>query len=85
MERGVILATGPFVALADLPSQIGSADHSVPPVAKPCPLSETVTLEQMEADHIRRVLAVAASIGEAATTLGINPSTLYRKRKKYRI
>jgi NtrC-family two-component system response regulator AlgB len=42
-----------------------------------------VTLEQLEAEHVRRVLAASASLDEAAKTLGIDPSTLYRKRKRY--
>ena len=79
VERGVILASGPVIALDNLPTQIGSpmppnADDSVP-----------VTLDQIEADHIRRVLASTATIEEAAAKLGIDPSTLYRKRKRYGI
>jgi NtrC-family two-component system response regulator AlgB len=41
------------------------------------------TLEELEAEHIRRVLASAATIEQAAEILGIDPSTLYRKRKRY--
>ena len=41
-----------------------------------------MTLDQIEAEHIRRLLAVA-SIDEAAQILGVDPSTLYRKRKKF--
>ena len=48
-------------------------------------MGEPLTLDQMEAEHIRRILASTATIEEAATTLGIDPSTLYRKRKKYGI
>ena len=44
-----------------------------------------MTLEQLEAEHIRRILAATATIEEAAAKLGIDPSTLYRKRKKYGI
>ena len=36
-----------------------------------------------EAEHIRRVLARTATMDEAATVLGIDPSTLYRKRKRH--
>ena len=85
IERGVILAAGPLVALADLPSQIGNPNHSAGTAAKPGTAGEPLTLEQMEAEHIRRILASTASIGEAATKLGIDPSTLYRKRKRYGI
>jgi two-component system, NtrC family, response regulator AlgB len=41
------------------------------------------TLEQLEAEHIRRVLLSTTTIEEAAEVLGIDPSTLYRKRKRY--
>jgi len=41
-----------------------------------------VTLEALEAEHIRRVLGFARNLDEAARTLGIDPATLYRKRQK---
>jgi two-component system, NtrC family, response regulator AlgB len=78
IERGVILASGPEVGLADLPAQIGaSAPNSG------LEIGGSVTLEQLEAEHIRRVLAVTPTMEEAATILGIDPSTLYRKRKRF--
>ena len=86
IERGVILATGPVVALADLPSQIGNPNQAGQGAAvKPWAAGEPLTLDQMEAEYIRRILASTATIGEAATKLGIDPSTLYRKRKRYGI
>jgi NtrC-family two-component system response regulator AlgB len=42
-----------------------------------------LTLEQLEAEHIRRVLGTTSTIEEASDVLGIDPSTLYRKRKRY--
>jgi NtrC-family two-component system response regulator AlgB len=42
-----------------------------------------VKLDELEAEHIRRVLAASPSLDEASHTLGIDPSTLYRKRKRY--
>jgi len=42
-----------------------------------------ITLEHLEVEHIRRVLASTPSRDEAARVLGIDPSTLYRKRKQY--
>jgi NtrC-family two-component system response regulator AlgB len=42
-----------------------------------------VTLEQLEVEHIRRVLARTPTMDEAAAVLGINPTTLFRKRKRY--
>ena len=40
-------------------------------------------MEQIEAEHIRRVLSASASIDEAALVLGMSLRTLYRKRKQY--
>ncbi len=78
IERGVILASGSEVGLSDLPAQIGA---SLP--AGITELGGAVTLDQLEAEHIRRVLASTATMEEAATILGIDPSTLYRKRKRH--
>ena len=75
----MILATGPLVETDHLPSPVASGERSFASVA------ESLTLEQMEAEHIRRVLASTPGIEEAATKLGIDPSTLYRKRKRYGI
>jgi NtrC-family two-component system response regulator AlgB len=92
IERGVILAAGPVVTLTDLPAQIADPNQAGPgSAAEPGtdrqvgPAGAPLTLDQLEAEHIRRILASTATIGEAATKLGIDPSTLYRKRKKYGI
>ncbi|MBI3863688.1 MAG: sigma-54-dependent Fis family transcriptional regulator [Planctomycetia bacterium] len=78
IERGVILASGPEVGPADLPAQVGASfSGSV------TELGGQVTLDQLEAEHIRRVLANAATMEDAAGLLGIDPSTLYRKRKRH--
>jgi len=78
IERGVILASGPMFGLADLPTQVGS-----PPSAKTVEVGAAVTLDQLEAEHIRRILTSTATMEEAARLLGIDPSTLYRNRKRY--
>ncbi len=78
LERGVILAAGPTLGLADLPTPVGS-----PPRPRAIEVGASVTLDALEAEHIRRVLAASASLAEAAATLGIDPSTLYRKRNRY--
>ena len=65
------------MGLAELPAQIGATlPKSVMEVGG------AVTLEQLEAEHIRRVLANTSTLEEAAAILGIDPSTLYRKRKR---
>jgi two-component system, NtrC family, response regulator AlgB len=78
IERGVILAAGPGVGLADLPVRVGT-----PAGPARVEVGEAITLDQLEAEHIRRILTSAPSLEEAAATLGIDASTLYRKRKRY--
>ena len=80
VERGVILAHGPLIELNRLAAQVG---QPTPPIVEPT--EQSAALEHLEADHIRRTLAATATIEEAAAKLGINPSTLYRKRKRYGI
>ena len=77
MERGVILTTDDEVGLAHLPTQIGNS-----PAVGRIEIGGAVTLVALETEHIRRVLASSPSLEEAAQTLGIDPSTLYRKRKR---
>jgi NtrC-family two-component system response regulator AlgB len=78
IERGVILASADSVGLADLPAQIGSS-----PAGAAVEVGGRATLDALEAEHIRRILNSTETMEEAATVLGIDPSTLYRKRKRY--
>jgi NtrC-family two-component system response regulator AlgB len=80
VERAAILAAGPDVGLADLPERIAQARTA--PIG-PHEIGGPITLAELEIEHIRRVLAAAPSLDAAARTLGIDPSTLYRKRKQY--
>jgi len=79
VERGVILASGPVVGAADLPAQIGASP------TRGVEIGGRVTLDTLEAEHIRRILAATPTVEEAASVLGIDPSTLYRKRKRYNL
>ena len=79
VERAAILANEEHVVPANFPAQVVRGDRPAP-----VPL-ESMTLEQLETEHIRRVLGNTTTIEEAATTLGIDASTLYRKRKRYGI
>ena len=76
VERAVILNAGGLIDLADLPE--GFRGGSDPAII----VGSRVTIEALEAEHLRRVLAGARSLDEAARTLGIDPATLYRKRQK---
>jgi two-component system, NtrC family, response regulator AlgB len=80
IERAAILAEGPEVGLADLPERLAGVARAN---ATDVEIGGAWTLEEIEIEHTRRVLARAASLDAAAKTLGIDPSTLYRKRKQY--
>ena len=82
IERAAIFADGPEIGLADLPERIASARVETSPTT-PVEIGGPVSLEQLESEHIRRVLIAAPSREEAARVLGIDPSTLYRKRKQF--
>lgn len=79
IERVAILGTGPEVKLADLPQRIGQA---LARADEPIEVGRRVSLESLEVEHVRRVLRNTSSLEEAALVLKINPSTLYRKRKR---
>ena len=76
IERATILAGGETIELGDLPEEFGSKPE--PGIA----VGSRVTIDALEAEHIRRVLAISRNLEEAARTLGIDPATLYRKRQK---
>jgi NtrC-family two-component system response regulator AlgB len=76
IERAVILAPGDTIELADLPDAFAGAGSPA------CEVGARVTLEELEAEHIRRILAGSRNLEEASRTLGIDPATLYRKRSK---
>jgi NtrC-family two-component system response regulator AlgB len=76
IERAVILAPGDTIELADLPEEFSGARRQASAVGA------RVTLEELEAEHIRRILASSRNLDDAARTLGIDPATLYRKRSK---
>ena len=76
IERAVILADGETIDPADLPEQFcAQPDATVAVGAR-------VTLDALETEHLRRIVALAHNLDEAARILGIDPATLYRKRQK---
>ena len=52
------------------------------PVAPDVQVGAKISLADLENEHIARVIQQAATMEEAAKILGIDPATLYRKRKK---
>jgi NtrC-family two-component system response regulator AlgB len=83
IERAVILAPGNLVETADLGLP---AEASVSPdsgTGNTPRLGGDYALEEIEREHIARVLARIASTEASARLLGIDPTTLQRKRKRY--
>ena len=78
LERAVILSKTDRIGVELLPEQIFSK-------ANPVRLGDPFTLDVIEENHIRRILASSKSLQEAAELLGIDQATLWRKRKQYRI
>lgn len=78
VEHAVIFAAGNEIALADLPDQFSSAAA----VTGDSHVGMRIPLEQVENEHIRRVLAQATTMEEAAQILGISRGTLYERKKK---
>jgi len=76
IERAAILCPTDRIALECLPANLipGGAEVKI---------GDPVSLDKIEESHIRRVLANSKSLQEAASVLGIDQATLWRRRKKY--
>jgi NtrC-family two-component system response regulator AlgB len=77
IERALIVWPANVLEPQAFPDRIAAASGSVMTLGGPH------TLEEVEREHILRVLASAPTLDEAARILGIDASTLWRKRKKY--
>jgi len=78
LEHAVVLARGDTIRAEDLPDRL-----SAPPAAAPAAASAELSLQELKRQHIQHVLADSATLEEAAARLGINPTTLWRQRKRY--
>lgn len=74
MERAVLLSRGGAVGPDLLPEELTASLETG---------NAPMTLEDVEKAHIRKVLARCSDYEEAARLLGIDRSTLWRKREKY--
>jgi two-component system, NtrC family, response regulator AlgB len=80
IERAVILAGNGEIDLPDLPEKVARPAERAE--AQGVQVGARVTLDQLENEHIARVIQLAATMEEAAQIAGIDPATLYRRRKK---
>ena len=79
LERALVLASGDTISASDLPERLLTP---APVVSAEAP-SPIFTLEEVEQRHIQLALAQCGTLEEAAARLGIDPATLWRKRKRY--
>lgn len=77
IERAVILTKQDKIDVNDFPDTLRGAQPSG------AIIGNRVSLEELEREHIMRIVEIAGSMDEAAQILGIDPATLYRKRKRY--
>jgi DNA-binding NtrC family response regulator len=82
VERAVILAETNVIHSHDLPEKVRNTQASGWSELE----GSGLTLEELEQEHIKRVLAkVKGDKVKAAQTLGVHLSTLYRKVQRYRL
>jgi NtrC-family two-component system response regulator AlgB len=82
IERATILAAGEEIDLPDLPASLTALAGG--PAESPA-LGGAFSIEEIEAEHIRRVLAQSRNLQQAAATLKLDPTTLLRKRKTLKL
>ncbi len=76
IQRAIIITEEQEITPEDLPEHISLTSQASP----------DLTLESIEREHIIRVLKLTAgNRKKAAEILGINPSTLWRKLRRYRL
>jgi NtrC-family two-component system response regulator AlgB len=78
IERAVILWPAQVIEPEAFPAHISFQAKSTA-----LQLGGDFSIEAIEREHIRRVVARAPTLDDAAAVLGIDASTLWRKRKKY--
>ena len=87
MDRAVLLSSGPTIRTGDLRLGIAAPSGAARGgTGSEAGYSPTLSLEEVEADHLRRVLAsVDGHMAKTADVLGIHRNTLARKMRQYGI
>jgi NtrC-family two-component system response regulator AlgB len=74
IERAALLASNGVIEPVHLPEEICNASAT-----------KALSLEEAEKFQIKKVLQIAKDYDEAATILGIDRATLWKKRKKFNL
>jgi NtrC-family two-component system response regulator AlgB len=75
IERATILTSEETIELADLPAALSDEAVESPVIGG------AYSIEEIEAEHIRKVLGRSKNLQQAAEVLKLDPTTLLRKRK----
>ncbi len=75
IERAVILCSGDYIEISHFPPNFSNSAPTYQP-------GDLVPLDTIEDLHIRGVMAAAGTVKGAASILGINYSTLWRRLRK---
>lgn len=75
VKRLIVLSKNNLIELDSLPEEIKNQGYEKQPLS----------LEEIEKSHIKKVLQYAKDLADASEILGIDPATLYRKRKRYNL
>jgi two-component system, NtrC family, response regulator AlgB len=78
VERAVVLSQSDQIGPECLPDPLFQLPSRTP-------LSSSSSLDEIEREQIMRVLAESPTLQDAAESLGINVTTLWRKRKRYKL
>jgi NtrC-family two-component system response regulator AlgB len=78
IERAVVLCPGDVLTPEHLPDVVCNDSSRAPSGSATSP-----SLDDIEREHIIRVMAESATLEIAAHKLGINVATLWRRRKRY--
>jgi NtrC-family two-component system response regulator AlgB len=82
VERAVILASRDVLEPSDL-GVLSPSPSEAEQAVQTIRIGAPVSLDALEREHIARVIARSTSLEAAARTLGIDATTLQRKRKRY--
>jgi len=78
LERALVLSRGESIGAESLPDAM-----LAPPRDAPEPTDDSTSLEDVERRHIQQVIASSPTLEDAAARLGIDPTTLWRKRRRW--
>ena len=84
IERAVLLGKEARIGLQDFPPSLVARNDHVLPLANA--VAKSYTLKDLEKEYIMRVMeTVGGNKTEAAKTLGVDRTTLYRKLEEYKV